>query len=81
MMHMENLGVAGPQSVKRLTKQDAELFGRAFLLRIRSRLNHLKSGVFSLNHLIKRSFAFPSTRAQSHKRCIQGDTSQPGGKA
>jgi hypothetical protein len=47
MIHIESLSIDAPQSVKRLTKQDADLVFRAFLLRIRSRLNHLKSGTDS----------------------------------
>jgi hypothetical protein len=81
MMHTENFGVEGTQSGNGLAEESANLFGRAFLLRVRSCLNHLKSGSFSLKHLIKRSLSFPTTRAQSQEGGIQCDTSEPRGES
>src|SRR5215469_16913401 len=78
MKHMENLTVERPQPINRFSKQETGLFERAFLLRIRSPLYHLKSGSFSHNHLIERRFVLSSTRAQSHERGVQSNTSEPG---
>src|SRR6516165_6909425 len=78
MKHMENLDVERPQSINRLSKQKMDLFERAFLLRIRSPLYHLKSGSsFSHNHLIERRLVLSSTRAQSYERGVQSNTSEP----
>src|SRR5215472_4972640 len=81
MKHMENLAVERPQSINRLSKQNTRLFERAFLLGIRPRLHHLEScSGIALNHLVERRLGSSSTRAQSHERGVQSNTSEPGRK-
>jgi hypothetical protein len=63
---------------KSFSKHSASLFHRAFLLRIRSPVDHPEYGrSTALNDLIKRCLS----RSQSRERSIQRDTSESRGKS